>query len=284
MAAAVVLGAATFAPAPPRWQDNVRPAITELGADTADAYARDCQNGARAVEVRTCVDGVRDAERTVFMIGDSHALNWQPPLKSLAEEEGWRYLSATKGACTVWDVPTDVYYAGGRYHACEQWRRNAFALAAAERPDVVVLHSTVPWDSMLDADGRKETDRAAALARGVAATVTAVRRSGATVVAMLDTPGYPSVQACLATAKSPERCDFPSFRDDPARTVVREAAEAAGAVVVDPYPVVCPGTNCEVVHDGRLVVYRDGGHLTKTYALHQRPWVQSWLDPLLSRD
>jgi hypothetical protein len=66
--------------------------------------------------------------------------------------------------------------------------------------------------------------------------------------------------------------------------VVREAAEAAGAVVVDPYPVVCPGTNCEVVHDGRLVVYRDGGHLTKTYALHQRPWVQSWLDPLLSRD
>jgi peptidoglycan/LPS O-acetylase OafA/YrhL len=283
LAAAVVLGAAAFAPAPP-WQQTVRPHITELAADLADVYARDCQASARDVEVKTCVDGDEDAPKTVFMIGDSHAATWQPPLKSLAETDHWRYLSATKGACTVWDVSADVAYAGGRYTECEQWRRNAFALAAAEKPAVVILHSSVPWGALLDARGRPAADRAATLRRGVTSSVTAARRSGATVIAMLDTPGATGpvpIQTCLATAAKPERCDFPSAIDGPTRAVVRKAAEAAGAIVVDPYPVVCPAATCPAVRD-RLVVYRDGGHLTKTYALHLRPWVRSWLDRFLT--
>jgi peptidoglycan/LPS O-acetylase OafA/YrhL len=283
LAAVVVLGAAAFAPAA-RWQDTVRPALTSLMRDQADIYGRGCQVSARGVEVKTCVDGAADAERSVLMIGDSHAATWQPPMKSLAESDHWRYLSATKSACTVWDVVADVKYAGGRYRECEQWRQNAFALAATERPDVVILHSSVPWGTILDDQGRKVRDPAEALSRGVTASVTAARRSGATVVAMLDTPGVTGVvpiQTCLATAERPEACNFPSVADNPTRAVVKKAAEAAGAIVVDPYVEVCPDDTCEVVRDG-IVVYRDGGHLTRTYALHQAPWVRSWLDRLLS--
>jgi hypothetical protein len=114
--------------------------------------------------------------------------------------------------------------------------------------------------------------------------VTRLRQTGATVVTMLDTPaatGKVPVQRCLATADDPAECDFPSEIGAPERTVVRRAAKAAGAVVVDPYPVVCPGARCEVVQDG-IVVYRDNHHLTKTYVLHRQAWVRSWLDPLLA--
>jgi hypothetical protein len=150
----------------------------------------------------------------------------------------------------------------------------------------VILHSTIPWTAMLDAHGRPVVDREArerAFARGLASSVAAVRPSGATVVVMQDTPGAPfPVAACLEAAAQPSDCTFPSGIGRSSRQVVRAAAVAARAVVVDPYPVVCPAPRCPVVV-GDVVVYRAGGHLTRTYALRERPWVRSWLRPLLAR-
>jgi peptidoglycan/LPS O-acetylase OafA/YrhL len=282
LAAVTVLGAAAFTPARP-WQDNVRPAIAELADDKPDIYARKCQVGGTTTEVTVCADGPSDAPK-VMTIGDSHASSWQPAFQSLGRQGALRYLSAAKGACTVWDTPTDVASAGGRHTSCEEWRRNAFDLAAAERPDLVILHSAVPWGYMLDRNGKPVTNRRTALTRAVTSTVTRLRQTGATVVTMLDTPaatGKVPVQRCLATADDPAECDFPSEIGAPERTVVRQAAKAAGAVVVDPYPVVCPAATCPVVRDD-TVVYRDGGHLTKTYVLQQLPWIRTWLDPLLA--
>jgi hypothetical protein len=237
--------------------------------------------------VAICADGDPRSATTVLALGDSHAATWQPAWAALAGQRGWRFLNVTKSGCTPWDVPVTNSNVGGRYVACETWRRNAVATAARERPAVVILHGTMPWEEMLDARGRavRPAARPAALAAGVAATIRALRGTGATVVAMLDTPaarsGGTAVQDCLATTADPARCDFPAAHDVPERAVVARAARAAGAVLVDPYPVICPGQTCAVVQDG-VVVYRDTHHLTRTYVLHELPWVRSWLDPLVS--
>jgi peptidoglycan/LPS O-acetylase OafA/YrhL len=285
LAAVVVLGAAAFAPAPP-WQQTVRPHITELATDRSDLYGRKCLTAPRDTDVTACADGDLRADTTVLMMGDSYSVSWHPAFQSLAWEGRWRYVSLTKASCPAWDVPIAASSGGVRYTECEQWRRGALARIATVRPDIVVLHSRNTWTQLLDADGRPAADRAAALSRGVTSTVTAARRSGATVVVLLDIPlalGMETgqrVQDCLATARDPADCSFPSRRDAPQRAVVRRAAAAAGAVTVDPYPVICPEAECRAVQD-RIAVYRDSGHLTKTYALHQRPWVRSWLGPLL---
>jgi hypothetical protein len=246
-------------------------------------YARGCHADGPTTAVTLCADGDPRSATTVLTLGDSHAANWQPALASLARAGHWRHLSATKTACTVWDVPTAVALAHGRYTACETWRRAAFALAVRLHPAVVILHSAVPWNYLLDSRGRPVTrwaDRGPALTRAVAASVAAVRPSGATVVVMLDGPMAGAVQECLAAASAPGRCAFPSAADMASRVVLRRAAERAGAVVVDPYPVLCPGRRCPVVRDG-LVLYRNGGHLTTLFVLHLRGWVAGWLYPLL---
>jgi peptidoglycan/LPS O-acetylase OafA/YrhL len=283
LAAVTVFGAAAFAPARP-WQDRVQPSLATLAEDMADIYDRGCQGQSRDVEVKPCVDGPTGGVPTVLTIGDSHAATWQPAFQAMARKDELRYISATKGRCAAWDVPVNIPALGGRYTTCETWRDDAVALAMRERPDVVLLHSSVPWSSMLDERGKRVTDRRAALTRAVSSMVTKVRRSGATVVVMLDTPravGKVPVQRCLATADDPAECNFPTDIRTPDRPVVRKAAAEAGAVVVDPYPVVCPAATCEVVR-ANTVVYRDGGHLTKTYVLQRVPWVRTWLDPLLA--
>jgi hypothetical protein len=263
----------------------VHPPVSALAGDLPDVYARGCHGSATQTAVTLCTDGSRDSGRTVLTIGDSHAVSWQPALAALAVAGRWRSLGATKTACTVWDVPTTVAVSPGGYTACDTWRHNAFALAQRLRPDVVILHSAVPWNYMLDAHGRRITrwaDKGTALARAVRSSVASARRSGAVVVAMLDIPIAPGVvQGCLRTAVSPAECDFPSATVHRSRAVHRAAATAVGAVVVDPYAAICPARTCHVVQAG-VVVYRNGGHLTRTYALHRRGWVASWLDPLLA--
>jgi peptidoglycan/LPS O-acetylase OafA/YrhL len=284
LAAVTVLGAAAFTPARP-WQDNVRPRLATIADDEADVYARGCHADPAETTPLVCADGPAGGTATVLALGDSHAATWQPAFATLARGEGWRFLNVTKSACPGWDVPTrDPSGGSGAYGPCAQWRQNAFDLAARERPDLVILHSAVPWKSMLTRGGKPVASPAASLRAAVAATVARLRQTGATVVVLLDTPaasGKVPVQKCLATADGAGRCDFPSQIGAPERTVVRQAAKAAGAVVVDPYPVVCPGARCEVVQDG-IVVYRDNHHLTKTYVLHRQAWVRSWLDPLLA--
>jgi hypothetical protein len=251
----------------------------------ADLYPRRCQAGSRDTVVKLCADGPAGARRTVLGLGDSHLANWQPANQALAREGRWRHLSGTKGRCSIWDVATDIPALGGRYRACDTWRHNAFALAGRLRPDVVIAHARFPWGYMLDSAGRPVRDDGAALADAVTSTVRHLRRSGATVVVMLDTPaatGRKSVEQCLRTAATAGACRFPSLAGAAERSVARRAAERAGAVVVDPYLLLCPGRTCPVVRD-HLVLYRDGGHLTRTYAVHERRWVRSWLYPLLSR-
>jgi hypothetical protein len=266
------------------WRDELRPPLDRLAGDRADLYPRKCQAGTRDTAVKLCADGPADARRTVLGLGDSHANNWQPAYQALARDGRWRYLSGTKGRCSIWDVATDIPALGGRYRACDTWRHHAFALAARTRPDVVVAHARFPWGYMLDSAGRPVRDDGAALAAAVTSTVRHLRRSGGTVVVMLDSPtatGKDSVEHCLRTATTPAACGFPSLTGAVERTVARRAAERAGAVVVDPYPLLCPGRTCPVVR-GHIVLYRDGGHLTRTYVLSERGWVRSWLYPLLA--
>jgi hypothetical protein len=268
------------------WKERLRPSLAALATSLPDVYARGCQADFPVTAVTVCTDGDDAARTTVLTIGDSHGANWQPAMASLGTREHWRSLSATKSACPVWDVPTTAASVRGRYVACQTWRHNAFALAVRLRPTVVILHSAVPWNRMLDAQGRPvdgEGNRAAAFTRAVEASVAAVRPSGAVVVAMQDAPGVPyPVEPCLEAAAEPTTCTFPSLIGSTNRRVFEQVAAAAGAVVVDTYPAVCPAARCPVVV-GDIVVYRGGGHLTVPYVLRERPWVRSWLEPLLRR-
>ena len=83
---------------------------------------------------------------------------------------------------------------------------------------------------------------------------------------MAETPfiNYDPVD-CLADPKV-SGCDPPKrwSSTPPTRTLEAEAAEAAGASVLNANELLCPGTTCPVVV-GDTVVFRDPHHVTATY-------------------
>jgi len=85
-----------------------------------------------------------------------------------------------------------------------------------------------------------------------------------------------NVPTCLlSNPADPARCAFPTAvaaqRDDRLYRAEQSAAQAGGAEVgrvsfVDMTDVVCPVDRCEVVTPDSVIKYRDGNHLTATFA------------------
>ena len=60
-----------------------------------------CPNFRKEAGVSVCDFGVEpsQAQKTVALLGDSHASHWRAPLNIIARERGWRGLSVTRTSC-----------------------------------------------------------------------------------------------------------------------------------------------------------------------------------------
>ncbi|MFZ0876486.1 MAG: acyltransferase family protein, partial [Pseudonocardiaceae bacterium] len=128
-----VVGGARTVPA------NVAPALNKVTNDIPAIYASGCHAPFAATISPECVFGVRDAPRSMILMGDSHAAQWFPALERIAFEERWRLTNLTKSACPPYEVTVRNLQLGRSYQECVQWRTHAVARIQAERPDIVVL-------------------------------------------------------------------------------------------------------------------------------------------------
>jgi hypothetical protein len=75
----------------------------------------------------TCQFGVRanQPDRTIALIGDSHATHWRGALEVVAQTRGWRGYSLTRAGCPLSTAAPDVDRA--RRKSCAAWRNAVFA-------------------------------------------------------------------------------------------------------------------------------------------------------------
>ena len=113
----------TLAPTPggPVPADLVPPLAT-VRDDIPVIYADACHAEWRETSPPDCVYGRSDGSSTVVLIGDSHAAHWFPTLQRLAEEQDWRFISLTKSACPVADLPVYNTALKREYAECDAWR------------------------------------------------------------------------------------------------------------------------------------------------------------------
>jgi peptidoglycan/LPS O-acetylase OafA/YrhL len=244
--------------------------VVELAAaavgDVADVYGDGCHQDQVAESPLSCTYGDAESPVTVALVGDSHAAQWQPTLRAIAEEQGWHLVTFTKSACP-W-ARSDVWLAeaSSPYPSCAGWVENVTAELRLLDPTVVVT-SSGPYAR--EVDGREDVEGGpAALAAGLAAAWDAVG-DRTQVIALADTPyiGIP-VPECLASEPhSATSCaaDRAEARARSAAEPIEAVASRTGVALVDLTDYVCPRTTCAPVIGG-VVVYRDEHHLTATYA------------------
>ena len=227
-------------------------------ADTAlpVTYDDGCNQDTAGTDVIVCEYGADDPERTIALVGGSHAAHWFPALEEIAEDHDWRVLNIVKGACLFTDAPQS--YLGEPYPECAEWNDGVMAELADLRPDAVFTTGTT---TSLDTSAGYGQEQ---VVDGYPDRWRQLGELGIEVVAVRDTPrpGF-DVPECLAGAE-PEECTSEPG-DSMAETSPLEGIDLPENVsALDLTDQFCePGVCRPVV--GNVLVHWDDGHVTASY-------------------
>ncbi|MGN6127832.1 MAG: acyltransferase family protein, partial [Humibacter sp.] len=251
---------------------NLTPDLAHAADDDPELYSDSCELDSTASVPHPCVFG--SGRQTIALFGDSHAAQWFPALRRVADDAGYRLLTQTKSGCPAADVEVD--YKGAPYAACDAWRAGVIRQLQSEPPDVIVLADYV--DPVFEHPG----DEASQWERGMRSTIEALAPH-AQVVVLADTPDMgTSPVACLsAHLTSADDCARPAsdVLDSATRVAQKHTAAALGVPLIDVNDYLC-GRTCPAII-GDTLVYRDSHHLTATFAAELAGPLGRRLDPLL---
>ncbi|GAB3389751.1 acyltransferase family protein [Humibacter soli] len=251
---------------------NLTPDLEHAADDDPELYSDSCELDSTASVPHPCVFG--SGQKTIALFGDSHAAQWFPAMRRVADDAGYRLLTQTKSGCPAADVEVD--YKGAPYASCDTWRASVIEQLQSDPLDVIVIADYV------DPVFEKAGDEASQWERGMRSTIEALAPH-AQVVVLADTPDMgTSPVACLsAHLTSADDCARPAsdVLDSATRAAQKSTAAALGVPLIDVNDYLC-GRTCPAII-GDTLVYRDSHHLTATFAAELAGPLGSKLDPLL---
>jgi len=263
---------------------TLHPRTSAAAADLARVYSDRCHVAHEVTTPTHCTYGDRDATIRVIVVGDSIAAQWWAAIDGAARRAGWRITWMSKTACPAADVT--VRSAGVRYVQCDTWRRNVLTkISGFARADLVVVAGSSSSTLIDRSNGAIITDSTAAAAEwaaGYRRTVDRLAPLARRVVILRDTPSFPSsIPSCVAAHSG---WTSPCSR---ARSAAFSTARWDAEMAVDAaYPWVratdmgdwlCQPSRCWPVTSSHILRYRDGHHLTNTFATALAPAMYSRL-------
>jgi peptidoglycan/LPS O-acetylase OafA/YrhL len=261
------------------------PDPASAASDLPDVDRDGCFATPEEAEPKFCQYGKADAAYRIVLAGDSHAVQWVPALRAVAEAKGWSLTVYGKSACPF--VPGSVSRHQPPYESypeCGEWNNAVRDRIMTNRPQLVI---TTSYRFGLIEDGKALTGTANQTAR-----IAAMRQSwsrlteaGIAVAVLRDTPLPPfNVADCVSgNLTQLTKC---SFDREPALQGIGDdqvtaAQGLTGVRLLDFTDAICPLPVCAPVIGG-VLIYRDGDHLTATYALSLAPRLLTALEPLVA--
>ena len=255
-----------------------RPFAVTTAVDTAfaaqDRGALGLKCNAPGVEVVTCEFGdLTDPERTVAVVGNSHAAALIAGLDSFGQTHQWKVVLMRKTDCL--GVSTlDTGGAGGQ--SCLDW--TAAVVDRLEKdPEIDVVLFASHANALHYLADRSDSALQHALGAEISSNFAAVRDAGKEVVVVGDTPGTRPVAApeCVylhrdeydpcATGRSSDQLE-----DGNVEMVA--ATSTAGIRTLSLLPYVCGPALCHSVIGG-VLVYFDDHHLTASFSRSLAPYL-----------
>ncbi len=279
--AARVRGAAALPaqPAPQEDGAHVRPDPRDAKSDRPRIVHDGCMVGVTAEHSSRCLYGDPRGRWTLILFGDSHAMQYFPPLQLLSIRHHWRLIVLNKRECTPARVTIGGEH-GTPYRTCDVWRRRSLRrIERTGRHTTVVLSG----DSAYTAYGRggqalSGGANASALEAGYLATLRRLNRAGLGTAVIPDIPSAPwDMPSCvLSNLHHLRACAFPWTHNTYREFDLRAARRARSTTLIDLTPEVCPHSLCRAVI-GNALTYRDTQHLTATFTRTLAPWIATGL-------
>jgi peptidoglycan/LPS O-acetylase OafA/YrhL len=241
--------------------------FSQVRGDTPSFYATGCTADLIGGRPVLCTFGeIANPESTMVLFGDSHAAQWFPALKAIADSRHWKLVTIIKSSCSPMIVKT--LNTMRAIEACEQWRKLSMAMIQEMRPDMVIMSSSSRYPQR---DSSKLID-ASDWERGSRDTFLALAGHGIAITFIRDIPHADyDVPYCLAQLAWNGRASCPpllrtkALIEDIYHAQLRAAAGIADVKIIDMADTICGKDSCET-QQGDIVKYRDTDHLTSKYA------------------
>ena len=230
-----------------------------------------CVGAEGLVDVSMCdYSGGSPSARVVWLVGDSHAQQWQPPVVELAQTHGWVLKHAYLGGCPF----ADVDYVGYRGVAtdearrkCADWTARMTDAIAEDSPSLVLMSFYARAEKVDDGSGRSQTDQ---YRDGLEPRWKRWTDAGARVVVLGDPPlnGEVRDHQCVAlNPGDPTVCSVDRAVAQPVDPLAEAArsSDNPGVSLADLTDYFCDETKCHGVV-GNIVVYYDPDHLNAAYS------------------
>lgn len=244
-------------------------------AQSDDDNRAECWSRTTDPELNVCSVGAEaDYDRHLFAVGDSHNNTLVGVYDDIGRQFNWRIDIAGHAGCYWTDTPQKLSDAESTT-ACASW--------------VAEVDRHIDQSDVLDAivvtrsSGGRTADEQTI--DGMVAAWTGRPDVDVPVIAILDNPRLPKdVVACLerdldtATARCAVTRSEAVFDDGQAQA----AARTQNAHHIDLTNRYCTAETCAPIVGG-VLVYRDGNHLTATYASTIAPYLATELERVLSR-
>jgi peptidoglycan/LPS O-acetylase OafA/YrhL len=269
-------------PEPQQTASAVRPNPLRARADRSRAFYDGCLVGIDGTNSNRCLYGDPNGKHTVILFGDSHAMQYFPPLEALAEAKHWRLIMLTKAECTPGEVKIRSMVADREYSQCDTWRQSAIKRieesGVASSVTVVMSGDTAYTAYGEDGEELSGDANAEAMQAAYEETLRRIQAAGPRTVIIRDTPASSSdVPSCVSEdLEHLESCAFKQPREWDREFDERAAAASPDTHLIDLTAEICPGELCRAVI-GNALVYRDKSHLTATFARTLTPWIESGL-------
>lgn len=234
-----------------------------------------CFADIEATTSKRCVIGDPAATRTAVLVGDSHAAQWATALDINARRAGWRIVELTKAACPVATLPFRRPNTTAPYTQCTAFWTSATAFTRSIRVDMVIAAES----NIIAGPDVSPASWAEATRRGIERLTP---RAVPTVL-IGDTPTTrQDTTACLSQhVDDIQVCSYPrkdayldGFDTVPRYRALQKLAKQEGYGYVDTLNFFCNYAYCPAVV-GNMVVHRDEGHVTNTYARWLAPMFRS---------
>lgn len=245
---------------------NLTPDLLNLRNSIADVGDCDYEENVQ----KLCPRGDADGDRTLVVIGDSHARAWIPAFNRIIEAGDWQAYYLVKPQCTAAHVAIASLESDEPFTDCSDFQDWVIDQVAELEPDLVVVASSPPVNGVFDGGKRiTSVDEVIPILRkGYDDLFLALSQYAHEVALVRDVPKSPDDPAtCLSTGDpSLGDCMFePVERSTVLGDVAVESAHGSGIEVVDPTPWLCYQGECPIVIGGTLS-YRDTDHITTEYA------------------
>ncbi len=242
--------------------------FNQVRNDVPSFYATGCTADLIGGSPKLCTFGETSSPvSTVVLFGDSHAAQWFPALKEIAESRRWRLVTIIKSSCSPMNIRI-LKNTRTAIEECERWRKLAIAAIEDIRPDMVVMSSSSRYPQR---DSAKLID-ASDWEKGSRDTFLAVARHGIAVRLIRDTPHADyDIPPCLAQlawnghAACPPLLRASALNSEIYQAQLRAAANVDNVKVIDMSDAICSKDSCDP-EQGDVVKYRDADHLTSRYA------------------